>query len=374
MTGIFEELDGIIGSLEQLVEEGRKENIQTPMDLLWNAAQKVGTVSSGSWIGYHANVYYKDLQPPPPGSHFSKEWGGRGTFVPERTRGEWVEFDPRDIKEAITRLANNPDLDATEAYQEEAAETFRSHQRNVLSIIEILTDGVESRLLLDLREEIQKLSVPTEAQVLLPLRPRHIQSRDRLAVYQGVWIPPPHIPFLCQVQAIWSTIEVIGEFAELTRQVKMHGSRLQQLRQQDTNRGTMIFIGHGHSPMWMELKIFLGDRLGLPVDEYSRVSSAGKPTTDRLLEMMETAAFAFLLMTGEDETADGSLHARENVIHEIGLFQSRLGLDRAIVLLEEGCTEFSNIVGIGQIRFPKGNISATFDEIRQVLEREGLTG
>ena len=90
--------------------------------------------------------------------------------------------------------------------------------------------------------------------------------------------------------------------------------------------------------------------------------------------MMETAAFAFLLMTGEDETADGSLHARENVIHEIGLFQSRLGLDRAIVLLEEGCTEFSNIVGIGQIRFPKGNISATFDEIRQVLEREGLTG
>ena len=191
MTGIFEELDGIIGSLEQLVEEGRKENIQTPMDLLWNAAQKVGTVSSGSWIGYHANVYYKDLQPPPPGSHFSKEWGGRGTFVPERTRGEWVEFDPRDIKEAITRLANNPDLDATEAYQEEAAETFRSHQRNVLSIIEILTDGVESRLLLDLREEIQKLSVPTEAQVLLPLRPRHIQSRDRLAVYQGVWIPPP---------------------------------------------------------------------------------------------------------------------------------------------------------------------------------------
>ena len=90
--------------------------------------------------------------------------------------------------------------------------------------------------------------------------------------------------------------------------------------------------------------------------------------------MMETSAFAFLLMTGEDETADGLLHARENVIHEIGLFQSRLGLDRAIVLLEEGCTEFSNIVGIGQIRFPKGNISAKFDDIRQVLEREGLTG
>ena len=372
MTGIFEELDGFIGALEQLAEEGRQEDIQTPMNLLWNAAQQVGNASSGSWIGYHANVYYKDLQPPPPGAHFSSEWGGMGTFARASTKGEWVECDPSEIKEEISRLANNPNLDAAEAYGRKASEIFRSHQRNVLSIIEVLTDGVESRLLVDLTEDIQKLTVPTEAQVLLSCRPRQGQSRDSLAVYQGIWTPP-HIPCLCQVQVIRSTIEIIGEFAELTRQVKMHGSRLQQRRQQVTNRGNMIFIGHGHSPMWMELKIFLGDRLGLPVDEYNRVSSAGKPTTDRLREMMETATFALLLMTGEDETADGSLHARENVIHEVGLFQSRLGLERAIVLLEEGCTEFSNIVGTGQIRFPKGNISAKFEEIREVLEREGLT-
>ena len=44
----------------------------------------------------------------------------------------------------------------------------------------------------------------------------------------------------------------------------------------------------------------------------------------------------------------------------------------AILLLEEGCAEFSNIQGLGQIRFPKGKISATFEEIRKVLEREEL--
>jgi hypothetical protein len=32
----------------------------------------------------------------------------------------------------------------------------------------------------------------------------------------------------------------------------------------------------------------------------------------------------------------------------------------------------SNIQGLGQIRFPSGNIKACFEEIRQVLEREGL--
>ena len=42
------------------------------------------------------------------------------------------------------------------------------------------------------------------------------------------------------------------------------------------------------------------------------------------------------------------------------------------VVLEEGCEEFSNIEGLGQIRFPKGNIKTAFEEIREVLEREGL--
>jgi predicted nucleotide-binding protein len=61
-----------------------------------------------------------------------------------------------------------------------------------------------------------------------------------------------------------------------------------------------------------------------------------------------------------------------NVIHEVGLFQGRLGFTKAIVLIEDGCQEFSNIQGLGQIRFPKGAISAKFEEIRQLLEREGV--
>jgi len=86
--------------------------------------------------------------------------------------------------------------------------------------------------------------------------------------------------------------------------------------------------------------------------------------------MLDAAAVAFLVLTAEDERADGSLQARMNVIHEVGLFQGRLGFTKAIVVLEEGCEEFSNIQGLGQIRFPAGNIAAAFEEIRMVLERE----
>jgi len=59
-----------------------------------------------------------------------------------------------------------------------------------------------------------------------------------------------------------------------------------------------------------------------------------------------------------------------NVVHEAGLFQGRLGFQKAIILLEEGCEDFSNIDGLGRIGFPKGTISAKFEEIRAVLRRE----
>jgi len=88
--------------------------------------------------------------------------------------------------------------------------------------------------------------------------------------------------------------------------------------------------------------------------------------------MLNDAGIAFLILTAEDEKADGTIQARMNVIHEAGLFQGRLGFTKAIILLEEGCEEFSNIKGLGQIRFPKGNIKQACEEIRQVLEREGL--
>ena|GEM_PF-5338699 len=140
----------------------------------------------------------------------------------------------------------------------------------------------------------------------------------------------------------------------------------------DVTRAGRVFIGHGKSRVWRDLKDFLQDRLGLAWDEFNRVTAAGFTTTERLDQMLEHACFAFIIMTGEDQHSDGSLHARENVIHEAGLFQGRLGRRRAILLVEEGLAEFTNIRGLTQIRFPAGNLAAKTEDIRSVLEREGI--
>ena len=138
------------------------------------------------------------------------------------------------------------------------------------------------------------------------------------------------------------------------------------------NNQTKYFIGHGGSPVWRELKDFLEKTLKLPYEEFNRIPQAGKITSIRLKEMLESCCMAFLIMTGEDKHTDGTLHARRNVIHEIGLFQAQLGYEKAIILREEGCEVFSNIHGVTYIPFPKGNIRAAFEDIRDVLKREGI--
>ena len=138
------------------------------------------------------------------------------------------------------------------------------------------------------------------------------------------------------------------------------------------NENKKIFIGHGHSHIWRALKDFIVEELELPYEEFERISTAGKSISNRLEEMLEESCMAFIIMTGEDEHADNLLHARENVIHEVGLFQGRLGFEKAIVLLEDGCERFSNIEGLIHISFPMGNIEAAFEKIRDVLKREPI--
>jgi predicted nucleotide-binding protein len=116
----------------------------------------------------------------------------------------------------------------------------------------------------------------------------------------------------------------------------------------------------------------LSDHLSLDCDEFNIEPTPGIHTTNRLEAMLSQAGIAFLVMTAEDKHADGTVHARENVVHEVGLFQGRIGSLRAIVMLEDGCAKFSNLDGLTVINFPRNDIAARFEDVRRVLKREGF--
>jgi len=131
-----------------------------------------------------------------------------------------------------------------------------------------------------------------------------------------------------------------------------------------------IFIGHGGSPVWRDLKDHLQDQHGYAVEAYETGARAGHAIRDILEQMLSRSSFAVLVMTAEDEQSDGGSRARQNVVHEAGLFQGRLGFDRAVVAIERGAESFSNLEGIHQLRFGQGNVREVFGDVLATLRRE----
>ena len=175
------------------------------------------------------------------------------------------------------------------------------------------------------------------------------KSTSDMSALQAGLPTPPHVSVLAQVHAIRYPFNACEGLSKLGRRIASHIENVEKHKIKSERIGTNVFIGHGQSSVWKDLKDFIQDRITLPWDEFKRVPVAGVTNIDRLSQMSDEASIAFLIMTAEDEQVDGKQHARQNVIHEAALFQGRLGFQRAIILLEEGCEEFSNVQGLARI-------------------------
>jgi predicted nucleotide-binding protein len=368
-----EELFALAEKLKNAAGGADTEEVAKPIGALEEAAQKIGRSFSGSWQGYHSRVYYAGFSPPPPGAHFSQEWGLMDTYASSHgSHGDWQEYDTEEAKAHIRKLAGEPDLGKAHEVADAASETFESAKAGIVSILQSEIEERADGFLENLKKEVEELKPLSTFDVAQHLSPKgQIMTRDTIVLGQGTQVPP-HIGFIAEVKAIRHAFAICHAAGEIATKAASHLERKARKSKAAERVGTNVFIGHGRSRVWRDLKDFLQDRPKLPWDEFNRVPVAGVTNIARLSEMLDAAAIAFLVMTAEDEMADGALQARMNVIHEAGLFQGRLGFSRAVVMLEEGCEEFSNIEGLGHIRFPRGNISAAFEEVRRVLEREGL--
>jgi len=370
---VADELFEIADLLQEQSDILQDKDFSIPLQCLADAAEEIGKAWSGSWLGYHSRVYYKDLSVPPPGARFSQEWGMMDTFAIQGTIGDWREYRFDDVVSAIEKIAGNPDVHLQEERAASVAEDFEEAQARVISLLSsVLANRKDDKFLSNITEKVENLKIFGANEFIEAIRPTgQMMSRDMPAIQAGLHTPP-HFSVLASVHAIGYPFTACKELSKLSRRAASHLQNVEKHKVQSERIGTNVFIGHGRSHVWKDLKDFIQDRMHLPWDEFNRVPVAGVTNIARLSQSLDESAIAFLIMTAEDEQADGKQHARQNVIHEAGLFQGRLGFERAIILLEEGCEEFSNVQGLGQIRFPKGNISAVFEDIRRVLEREGL--
>ncbi|MGK5681822.1 TIR domain-containing protein [Actinoplanes sp. URMC 104] len=375
--GDAEQLRAVVADLEAVAAPAREPSFAETLDAVTRTTEGFAAAWCGMNVTEYASWYFSSFSPPPANTPFSdviEGTGGNSTDTVLRDRflkAEWRNFTRDEVQEAILRAAGDVDLAPLRTAARDARRTLTDARWAVLSLLSAGDDA----FLADLRQAVEGIKPPTVDELVN----RHLEERRRalatdLSMAGRALRAAPHEEMLFQVQAIHAVFAAVEELIVLASRAAVHLVRLAERPAAAAGRqlGTHVFIGHGHSPLWRDLKDFVVERLHLPYDEFNRVPIAGTTNIDRLAQMLDNAAVAFLLLTAEDEHADGSLMARQNVIHEAGLFQGRLGFSRAIIMIEEGCESFSNVDGLGQIRFPRGDLRATFETVRQVLEREGL--
>lgn len=366
------ELIDIADRLERLAAGMEAGEITAGLKRKGAACEDIGRAWSGSNLGYHSTVYYAGFARPPVGAHFSVEAGLGDQWPLEGSTGDWREYRYEDVIAEITQRSGDPDLREVEERSRAVDQAVRDAKQTISSVLTIFLRDNPDGFLEEVKKKIADERILTEqegARIMLPSG--QIMTRDRTALQQGLHLAP-HQAITLKVALLGAPGLVARKISELARQAGSHLTRLENRKRKSSLVGTNVFLGHGRSLMWRSLKDFVQTRLQLPVDEFNRVPVAGITNIARLSEMLDSAAIAFVILTAEDEMKDGKQQARMNVIHEVGLFQGRLGFTKAVVMLEEGCEEFSNIQGLGQLRFPSGNIEAAFEEVRRVLEREGL--
>ena len=120
-----------------------------------------------------------------------------------------------------------------------------------------------------------------------------------------------------------------------------------------------IFISHGHDELAkLKLKEFIRESLKFNPLVLADQPSDGMTIVEKLERYGKQSQFALIILTADDETTNGGLRARQNVIHELGYFQGLLGRNKVLLLQEKGIEQFSNISGIVYEEFPKGQIEA----------------
>jgi predicted nucleotide-binding protein len=134
------------------------------------------------------------------------------------------------------------------------------------------------------------------------------------------------------------------------------------------SRPKRVFISHGRAPDWREVQPFIERDVGLETIELAQQPNRGRTVLQKLAEESDQCSYAVIVMTGDDEVGDDPPRARENVIHEIGFFQGKYGLNRVSLLYEEGTNIPSNIHGLVYMPFPKGLCSASFGTLHRELK------
>jgi hypothetical protein len=104
-----DELLQLADAAAQLRTRIQEKALQKPLEGLRQSSATAARAWSGSNLGYHADVYYEDLQPKPPAVQFSAEWGLEERWPVHCPDLHWQIMDSKAVIDKIISHAGGHD-------------------------------------------------------------------------------------------------------------------------------------------------------------------------------------------------------------------------------------------------------------------------
>lgn len=186
MSNLKEVSAALLAKVKELQETLSPELAQIEKSSLAvnKATQRIAPSWSGSWMGYHSELYYRDFAPPPLENRFSPEWGGINGIPPG-----WQKRSPDEVKERIEKLSGES-IASLEKSTDDVLQQAKALQSEIVTEISglHLQPGLEQekKLLTELEKFVWGHSIK---EIINANTPSQAVSRDSEAVYQGLRVP-----------------------------------------------------------------------------------------------------------------------------------------------------------------------------------------
>jgi len=206
--------------------DSRSIRLSKDAEAVIGASRKVAEAWSGSFVGYHARLYYGEFETPPPANKFSVQWGGINGIP-----SGWREREPGEINAEIESLVGETGcVDELEQTVKTLKQAVKDLQADILVGFSALPVDDLMTSEKNLLERIETFKFGTTSNEFISDRvPSQAMTRDMEAIARGI-VVPAHVYYECSALEAQSLCEAVGEFqrlaSRLTRQLTArHGHR-----------------------------------------------------------------------------------------------------------------------------------------------------
>lgn len=227
----------IIDKLEEIIRkfEGvEAEDLSIIQDII-SRSWEYEKSWSGSILGYHSNIYYKDFKNPPPGTYFNPEWGVNNisylSSMGLNSIGDWVEYDRKYIRENILRHVDEHSINIIINFSNKIRSLLEDSKDNVLSIIYsqniISQDDYLSKLVDFFKNFIVFRQKDFEKNFLKKFSGEFLTSDPRLQSGNISARLPEHQIIICTMMDILSPFSQTKDFIKYLKKIQEHIRNIQ---------------------------------------------------------------------------------------------------------------------------------------------------